>query len=37
MTTESSSRAIDLARRLKAAGAKMYGAFWCRCERGVLE
>jgi uncharacterized membrane protein len=29
VTTESSEKAISLARRLKADGAKMYGAFWC--------
>lgn len=29
VTTSSSSKAVDLARKLKAAGAKMYGAFWC--------
>ena len=29
MTGQSSARAVDLARRLKAAGARMYGAFWC--------
>jgi hypothetical protein len=29
VTSESSRGAVDLARRLKAAGAKMYGAFWC--------
>ena len=29
MTEASSERAIGLARRLRAAGAKMYGAFWC--------
>ena len=29
VTTESSERAISLVRRLKADGAKMYGAFWC--------
>ena len=27
--TTSPPRAVELARRLKAAGAKMYGAFWC--------
>lgn len=26
---ESSPQAVELARRLKEAGAKMYGAFWC--------
>ena len=29
MTGTSSARAVDLAKRLKAAGARMYGAFWC--------
>lgn len=29
VTAESSSRAVTLAERLHAAGAKMYGAFWC--------
>ncbi|GLC37706.1 hypothetical protein PLESTB_000887200 [Pleodorina starrii] len=29
VSTKSSDRAIDLARRLKAVGARMYGAFWC--------
>ena len=29
VTEESSSRTLELAKRLKAAGAKMYGAFWC--------
>ena len=29
MTEESSGRAVELAKRLKAAGARMYGAFWC--------
>lgn len=29
MTEVSSPRAVELAKRLKAAGAKMYGAFWC--------
>jgi uncharacterized membrane protein len=29
VTTDSSSKAVDLAKRLKDAGAKMYGAFWC--------
>jgi len=29
VTTASSDAAISLARKLKAAGAKMYGAFWC--------
>jgi len=29
VTTESSPRAIALAARLKAAGARMHGAFWC--------
>ncbi len=29
MTEVSSERAVDLARRLRAVGAKMYGAFWC--------
>lgn len=29
MNVESSPRAVELAKRLKAAGAKMYGAFWC--------
>jgi len=27
--TASPPRAVELAKRLKAAGAKMYGAFWC--------
>ncbi len=27
--TESSERTVDLARRLRAAGARFYGAFWC--------
>ena len=26
---ESTPQAVELARRLKDAGAKMYGAFWC--------
>lgn len=35
---ESSSEAVDLARRLKAAGAKMYGAFWCsHCQEQKAE
>ena len=29
VTTQSSSRSEQLAKRLKDAGAKMYGAFWC--------
>ncbi len=29
MTGQSSARALDLAKRLRAAGARMYGAFWC--------
>lgn len=29
VTTQSSSQALDLAKRLKDAGVKMYGAFWC--------
>ena len=29
VTTQSSSRGEQLAKRLKEAGAKMYGAFWC--------
>lgn len=29
VTTESSEQTISLAKKLKAAGAKMYGAFWC--------
>mmetsp|Transcript_16018 Transcript_16018/g.34607 ORF Transcript_16018/g.34607 Transcript_16018/m.34607 type:complete len:363 (+) Transcript_16018:47-1135(+) len=29
VTTESSRQAVDLAQRLRDAGAKMYGAFWC--------
>lgn len=29
VSTESSDRAVELARRLSAAGARMYGAFWC--------
>lgn len=29
VTTQSSSRTEQLAKRLKDAGAKMYGAFWC--------
>lgn len=29
VTTESSDQTVSLAKRLKAAGAKMYGAFWC--------
>ncbi|PNW74514.1 hypothetical protein CHLRE_12g493150v5 [Chlamydomonas reinhardtii] len=29
VATESSSRAMDLAARLNAVGARMYGAFWC--------
>ncbi|KAG2492135.1 hypothetical protein HYH03_009626 [Edaphochlamys debaryana] len=29
VTTESSDRAVALAARLDAAGARMYGAFWC--------
>lgn len=27
--TESTEQTVDLARRLRAAGAKFYGAFWC--------
>lgn len=27
--TESTQQTVDLARRLRAAGAKFYGAFWC--------
>ena len=35
---ESSPQAGDLARRLKAAGAKMYGAFWCsHCQEQKAE
>lgn len=29
VTTSSSGKAVELARKLKDAGAKMYGAFWC--------
>lgn len=29
VTAASSERAVDLAARLRAAGARMYGAFWC--------
>ena len=29
VTQVSEPRAVELAKRLKAAGAKMYGAFWC--------
>lgn len=29
VTTQSSEQALSLAHRLKEAGAKMYGAFWC--------
>jgi hypothetical protein len=29
VTNESSPQAVALAKRLKAAGARMYGAFWC--------
>ena len=29
VTEASNSKTLDLAKRLKAAGAKMYGAFWC--------
>lgn len=29
MTQVSQPRAVELAKRLKAAGAQMYGAFWC--------
>ena len=29
MTTASTQRTVDLARRLRAAGARFYGAFWC--------
>lgn len=29
VATESPAGAVDLAKRLKAAGARMYGAFWC--------
>lgn len=29
VTTQSSSNALTLAKRLKDAGAVMYGAFWC--------
>lgn len=31
-------QAVDLAQRLKAAGAKMYGAFWCsHCQEQKAE
>jgi hypothetical protein len=30
VTTESSQQTLSLARRLREAGAVMYGAFWCR-------
>ena len=34
----SPSQAADLAKRLKAAGAKMYGAFWCsHCQEQKAE
>lgn len=29
VTTSSTDQSVRLASRLKAAGAKMYGAFWC--------
>ena len=29
MSEVSTPRSVELAKRLKAAGAKMYGAFWC--------
>lgn len=29
VTNESSDKAVTLAKRLRQAGAKMYGAFWC--------
>ena len=29
VTTASTQRTVDLARRLRAAGARFYGAFWC--------
>jgi hypothetical protein len=29
VTTDSSDKAVGLARKLREAGAKMYGAFWC--------
>lgn len=29
MSEASTPRSVELAKRLKAAGAKMYGAFWC--------
>lgn len=29
VTEQSSGKTVELAKRLKAAGAKMYGAFWC--------
>lgn len=29
VTEDSSNKTLELAKRLKAAGAKMYGAFWC--------
>ena len=29
ITSESSPQAVQLAKKLAAAGAKMYGAFWC--------
>ena len=29
VTTKSDERAVSLAKRLKAAGVEMYGAFWC--------
>ena len=37
VTTSSSERAVALAARLKASGARMYGAFWCRCARRSLD
>ncbi|KAL6781296.1 LTO1 [Auxenochlorella protothecoides x Auxenochlorella symbiontica] len=38
ITTESSQEAMSLAERLRAAGARMYGAFWCsHCYEQKLE
>ena len=35
---ESSPQAVSLAKKLKAAGAKMYGAFWCsHCQEQKAE
>ena len=35
--SDSSDRAVQLARRLKGAGARMFGAFWCsHCQEQKL-